>query len=247
MLAARAAGVVTIALAGTSALASPPTRPDLAERAVSVGEQDGSLHVSDTVENRGAATAPRSTTRYYLGRVRIGARSVGRLRPGMTSRGSKTLRIPSSLPRGSYNLLACADGRKRIPESNERNNCRAAAQAVKVGDRTAPLFAGLKRATTCIPGPVGGATRFSHYYLHWDPASDRVTPSGQLVYSVYQATAPGGETLSGPAYTTTAGATSFTTPLLPDDHSYYFLVRVTDRAGNQDTNTIERFGVNLCV
>jgi hypothetical protein len=186
-------------------------------------------------------------TRYYLGRQRIGVRSIGRLRPGASSRGSKTLRIPSSLPSGSYRLLACADARKRIRESNERNNCRAARQPVEVSDRTPPIFAGLKRATTCIPGPAGGEVRYSHYYLQWDPASDNVTSRGELVYRVYQTNAPGGETLSRPTYTTPAGATAFTTPLLPDDRSYYFLVRVTDRAGNQDSNRVERFGTNLCV
>jgi hypothetical protein len=247
MLAAHAAGVAALSLAGTGALASSPARPDLVETAVSVSAHGRSLRVTDTVRNRGAATASRSTTRYYLGRLRIGVRSVGRLSPGARARGSQRLRIPSSLPSGSYHLLACADARKRIRESNERNNCRAAPQPVAVRDSTPPLFAGLKRATTCIPGPAGGEVRYSHYYLQWDPASDDVTPTGQLVYSVYQTNAPGGETLSRPTYTTSAGATSFTTPLLPDDRSYYFLVRVTDRAGNQDSNRLERFGMNLCV
>jgi hypothetical protein len=46
---------------------------------------------------------------------------------------------------------------------------------------------------------------------------------------------------------TPPGATSFVTPTLPDNGSYYFVVRARDAAGNRDTNTIERAGRNLCV
>jgi len=42
------------------------------------------------------------------------------------------------------------------------------------------------------------------------------------------------------------GATGFTTPLLPDDSSHYFVVRASDAAGNRDANDVERQGVNLC-
>jgi hypothetical protein len=39
----------------------------------------------------------------------------------------------------------------------------------------------------------------------------------------------------------------FTTPLLPTNTTYYFVVRARDRAGNRDANTIERMGVNICL
>src|SRR5256885_3095034 len=74
-------------------------------------------------------------------------------------------------------------------------------------DTIPPTFAGLKSATTCIPGPVGGG-RTTSYHLSWDPATDDRTPSSQIVYDVYQATAPGAEKFSVPTYTTAAGATS---------------------------------------
>src|SRR6266480_6654443 len=89
------------------------------------------------------------------------------------------------------------------------------AEAKRV-DNTPPSFAGLKSATTCIPGPVGGG-RTTSYHLSWDPATDNRTPSSQIVYDVYQATAPGAEKFSVPTYTTAAGATSFDTPPLPTD------------------------------
>ena len=113
-------------------------------------------------------------------------------------------------------------------------------------DTIPPTFAGLKSATTCIPGPVGGG-RTSSYHLSWDPATDNRTPSSQIVYDIYQATTPGGEDFSKPTYTTAAGATSFDTPPLPTDKAFYFVVRARDRAGNSDSNKVERQGQNLCV
>jgi hypothetical protein len=113
-------------------------------------------------------------------------------------------------------------------------------------DRIPPTFAGLKSATTCIPGPIGEG-RTSSYHLSWEAATDNVTPSSKIVYNVYQATTAGGENFSQPTYTTAAGVTSFDTPQLPSGKTFYFVVRARDRAGNEDSNTIEREGQNLCV
>ena len=113
-------------------------------------------------------------------------------------------------------------------------------------DHTPPVFAGLKSATTCIPGPIGPGTT-SSYHLSWDPATDNVTPSRKIVYEVYQAATAGSEDFSMPTYTTVRGVTSFDTPQLPTDKYFYFVVRARDRAGNEDSNTIEREGQNLCV
>ena len=119
------------------------------------------------------------------------------------------------------------------------------AEAKRV-DNTPPSFAGLKSATTCIPGPVGGG-RTTSYNLSWDPATDNVSPSRRIVYDVYQAETSGGEDFSAPTYTTPAGATSFATPPLSADKHFYFVVRARDQAGNSDSNTVEREGQNLCV
>jgi hypothetical protein len=122
----------------------------------------------------------------------------------------------------------------------------SASPPVLAKDTSPPTFAGLKSATTCIPGPVGGG-RTTSYHLSWDPATDNRTPPRKIVYDVYQATAPGGEDFSVPTYTTAAGATSFDTPPLPTDKAFYFVVRARDRAGNSDSNKVERQGQNLCV
>jgi hypothetical protein len=113
-------------------------------------------------------------------------------------------------------------------------------------DRRPPRFNGLNSAITCIPGPVGGG-RTTTYHLSWDPARDNVTPTRRIVYNVYQATKPGGEDFSKPTYTTQPGVESFDTPPLPTDETFFFVVRARDRAGNEDSNTVEREGQNLCV
>ena len=113
-------------------------------------------------------------------------------------------------------------------------------------DQTPPTFAGLKSATTCIPGPIG-PERTSSYHLSWEAATDNVTPSSKIIYNVYQATTAGGENFSQPTYTTAAGVTSFDTPQLSSVKTFYFVVRARDQAGNEDSNTVERQGQNLCV
>ena len=141
----------------------------------------------------------------------------------------------------------CADARSRVRESNERNNCRATARRVEVGDARPPKFAGLLRATTCIPGPIGGPVRSSPYALTWDPASDDVTQRREIVYEVYEAQTSGAEDYANSTYLTDPGATTFVTPPLPDDVPHYFVVRARDAVGNRDRNTVERLGRNLCV
>ena len=106
-------------------------------------------------------------------------------------------------------------------------------------------FAGLTAATTCIPGPMGGG-RTSSYHLSWEPATEKNRHS-RFLYEVYQAATPGGENFSTPTYTTASGVTSFDTPQLPTEDTFYFVVRARDRSGNEDSNTAEREGQNLCL
>jgi hypothetical protein len=150
---------------------------------------------------------------------------------------------------GTYRVFACADRGHAVREVDEANNCAVAARVVRIGavaDEAAPVFAGLLTATTCIPGPVG-PTRARPYRLTWRPAQDDSTPSAQVVYDVFQATAAGAEDFSAPTYTTSAGETSFTTPALSGGGAYYFVVRARDGAGNSDANRVERVGVNVCL
>jgi len=257
-LVGRSAGsIVVLALAVGAAAAG--SRPNLAEKTISVSphavQAGGRVRVTDVVVNRGRTRSVSSTTGFYLSRDRkrggdrrLGRRPIGPLGPGKESIGTTALLLPSAAA-GSYYVLACADDRRRVRETTETDNCRATARAVRVtapGDRSPPVFAGLKSATTCIPGPVGQG-RTAPYRLAWDPASDDVTPQSAIVYDVYQATRPGGEDFSTATYTTDPGAITFTTPPLSSTVAYYFVVRARDAAGNRDSNVVERMGVNPCV
>jgi hypothetical protein len=105
-------------------------------------------------------------------------------------------------------------------------------------DQTPPKFGGLVSAITCIPGPIWGG-RTTSYHLSWE--------RHWIVYYIYIATEPGGQDFSQPYNWTPRGATSFDTDPLPVEQKFFFVVRAQDRAGNIDTNTVEREGQNLCV
>jgi hypothetical protein len=112
-------------------------------------------------------------------------------------------------------------------------------------DTAPPTFAGLQSAFACTPGAQrpGQTTPFT---LTWQPAQDDRTPSPQIVYDVFLASAPGGEDYARPTWTTAPGATTFKTPGLASHGSFYFVVRARDAAGNEDRNTVERRGVDPC-
>lgn len=113
-------------------------------------------------------------------------------------------------------------------------------------DRSPPVFTGLDKATTCIPGPIGG-DRLSRYHLTWHAAKDAVTPRSRIVYDIYPSATPGGESIGHPTYTTEPGATSFATPPLSSVQQHWFIVRARDAAGNHDRNKREQLGANLCL
>jgi CARDB len=109
-----------------------------------------SFTVTDTAKNQGTVAALTATiTEYYLSTattkntsaIPLGARAVPALAAGETSTGSFTVTIPLSVPAGYYLLLACADDTNLIVETNETNNCKASALAVRVGSPKATLGA----------------------------------------------------------------------------------------------------------
>jgi subtilase family serine protease len=123
------------------------TAPDLVETSVSdppaTVSRGASFSASDTVQNQGGGPAGSFIVHYYLSTDSIksasdlllsGYRSVLGLAPGASSSASITVTVPSSTPLGTYHLLACADDQKVVAETNEANNCRAAAAQVSVGD-----------------------------------------------------------------------------------------------------------------
>jgi hypothetical protein len=97
-------------------------------------------------------------------------------------------------------------------------------------DKTPPTFSGLQSAYYCVGGPVRPAET-TPYTLTWQAATDDVTPSSKMVYDIFVANTPGGEDFSHPTWTTASGATTYTTPKLPSEGTY-FVVRARDEAGN---------------
>ncbi len=121
---------------------------------------------------------------------------------------------------------------------------RARDEAGNIDDNT------IERTTTTpdtIPPAFSGLSMISNIttttmLLSWPTATDNVTPQANIVYLIYQATAPGGESFASPTYTTAAGAASYTVTGLALGNTYYFVVRARDAAGNSDGNTVELSG-----
>src|SRR5207253_4218486 len=101
-----------------------------------------SFSVQDTVKNQGTAAAGSSTTRYYLSLntskgsddiLLVGTSSVGKLAPGASApSGPVAVTIPSTTPRATFYLLACANDTTKVKESNETNNCVSSSTQVDV-------------------------------------------------------------------------------------------------------------------
>jgi len=100
-----------------------------------------SFTVSDSVKNVGSVSSGGTTTRYYLSadsrpdggdRLLTGTRSVAALASGAASNGTVSVTVPGTTPAGSYFVLACADDKYAVTESNEGNNCLASTAQVQI-------------------------------------------------------------------------------------------------------------------
>jgi len=147
----------------------PLPAPDLLETALSnppaATRLGRSFLVRDTVRNQGTAAAEASTTRYYLSVDTLksvadkrldGVRAVPGLAPLAASAGTVSVTVPLTTVPGTYFLLACADDTRVMRESDERNNCRAAATTVVV--RAADL---VETAISDPPKSISPGSSFS--------------------------------------------------------------------------------------
>jgi subtilase family serine protease len=115
---------------------------DLTVAALSVPSRaaaGGTISVSDTTRNAGAAAVEASSTAFYLSAnfmwdpsdtLLTPARSVPPLAPSASSFGTTTVTLPD-VPAGTWYLIARADSAEAVDETNETNNTRIA--VVQVG------------------------------------------------------------------------------------------------------------------
>jgi subtilase family serine protease len=108
--------------------------------APAVAAAGGTISLTETTMNGGGAEVPEFVTGYYLSvnstldgsDVVLGSRVVPSLSAAQSSSASVSLQLPSTASTGTYYLLARADDRAEVTETNETNNVRASG-AIKVG------------------------------------------------------------------------------------------------------------------
>jgi subtilase family serine protease len=190
--------------------------------------------MSDTVVNQGQASAAASSTRYYFSldplknagdMLLTGTRAVPLLVAGATATGPRTVTVPSTVPAGTYRVLACADDTAKVSEALETNNCKASTGTVQVlYPDLAQLAVSNPPATAAIggtfsvtdtvanQGAIATSTTKTSYYLSLDTvkgAGDVLLGGSRSVGSV----AAGGQN---------TGARVVTIPTLPAG-AYYLL------------------------
>lgn len=133
----------------------------------SVGVLHGRVNGSFLVTNAGSRKAPRSTATVTLRirRQRRVVRSYGvrGLKPGHKQTIRVSAALPTSLGRGSYRIVACADSGSTLKERFEANNCLTIG-SVQVGGSPPP-------APPAPPGPPTGGP------------SPPTTPGAPLAYT----------------------------------------------------------------
>jgi subtilase family serine protease len=153
--------------------------------------------VTDALQNRGQAASGTSTTRYYLSLDTVkstsdillgGTHAVHGMDPGASHTATANVTIPTTTPPGSYFVLACADDKAVVSETNETNNCLASATAAVTVARpdlaetsvttnpASPVRApGQTFAVTDAlqnRGQAASGTSTTRYYLSLDPVKN---------------------------------------------------------------------------
>ncbi|MBI5098732.1 MAG: hypothetical protein HZB30_05785 [Nitrospirae bacterium] len=159
-----------------SVVYSAKARPDLLIQSISGLPESiarsGSFSVTDTVANNGNKKAGAFIIRYYLSLDTIKSKSdillVGKRRVTIlnyqdTSSDTVNLTVPKKTPLNQYYLIACADDKKKIRESNETNNCTASQTMTNVSTSSGgptpvatPVGTPDGNAATATIGPAGG-------------------------------------------------------------------------------------------
>jgi subtilase family serine protease len=133
--------IALAAFAGVAWAAKP--LPDLIVQsagAPSDGVGGSTISVRDTVLNKGRAAARASANTYYLSvddrkdakDIPLkGQRNVPGLKPGRSSAGKAQVVLPTNAT-GLFEILVCANGRGKVRESSQKNNCTATRKPINV-------------------------------------------------------------------------------------------------------------------
>ena len=154
---------------GGAADAKPKKKADLVVSTVTQTSSTAGVDVSVTVKNKAKKKAKASTVRVTLSADTVasaddralGAFPVGKLKAKKSATAGGRLVVPSTVPAGSYTVIACADGDGVVKEKKETNNCRAAAGVVVVAAPVPPQPTGItiayRVATPANPLPTSPA------------------------------------------------------------------------------------------
>ena len=231
---ARTTSTIRIAWADLTVTAASNPPPALGRGAT--------LVISDTVANLAQAAASLSTVRYYLSTDAVksaddtrltGSRNITDLAAGASSSATQTLTVPTNAGLGTFYVLVCADDLAAIMESDESNNCLAAATTVVIGvpdlivttvsNPPTEIAAGSKFVLTEAvrnDGQVPAGLTTQRYYLSADAtksADDVLTPGWRDIASLA-------------AGATSSATINLTLPATMVTGRYYVLVCADDTA-----------------
>ena len=145
----------------------------------------------------------------------------------VTAPGATGFSAGGLLPNRTYHFVV----RARDQAGNiDGNLIQRSATTPIVVDVQPPMFAGAATATALGAGAIR---------LTWSAGTDNVTLAGNLVYSIYRATTAGGQSFAAATYRTLPGTTTFVATGLAPSTTYFFVVRASDQAGNQDGNVVQ--------
>jgi hypothetical protein len=144
-----------------------------------------------------------------------------------TAPGATTHTITGLSPNTMYYFVV----RARDEAGNTDTNTVERSATTLSDGGTPPTFAGLVSATTLSQTAIE---------LSWDPATDDVTPSSEIIYYIYVAPMSGGQNFTVPTYQTAPGVITYNVTGLSQGLTYYFVVRARDGDNNIDSNTVER-------
>ena len=217
--------LVPVPSAFTTTAAPDTTPPSFAGAQGAVGLSNSTI---DVTWNAAADDIdPQSAIIYNVYASRLSAGQNFNSPTATSPAGATNLVIGGLDPAATYYFVVRAED----TSGNEDGNLVEVSGATLAGpDVTPPTFAGASGAA---------AVDSMSIQVDWMAATDNVDPSGSIVYNIYMAQTPSGQTFATPTATTLPGALSEVVGGLQPSTAYYFVVRAMDTAGNEDTNLVE--------